>query len=668
MHTKIWQLQKMTTHFAFSWTRLFLASIIFLFLETPILFSQEFPDTIKQKLSGMDESAQIKYLSKLCWDLRDEDNKLSVSCGRYALKLAEKINDYHEIAQINNYLGIGALYYNFNLKLALYYFEIGFSAAQMENDTIELAYTFNNIGDVYFLSGNIPLASAYADSSLKYFELINFSPGLAYTYINLGQVYRARSQYRMALKNFDLAIGLHAKNGIKAGMSAANLEAAKTYILMQQYDSALLYFNQSLTLTEELQNKTYHANSHTIVGQIHYKQKKYKEALENFNEALQLTQERESDYGIINNRIGRALVYSMIGKEREGLIELDLASEAASRLGLISKSMDVKKARVEFYENIGELETSLMFYRHMIADYDSLMILNQFEILSEFQNHQSISNDLRLVSFELEVERKSRIYFIVILLLTFILVIVLFLRYRSNRKMNKELKKLNEGKDKLFSIISHDLRNPFIAIMNLVEVLKIENIVPKDKSKFIDHLETSTNNTYSLLENLLNLSAFKTGKIEFNPKEVSLNRLLSSHEKMLGTQLISKNIQLIIEGPFEKIYADKKMMEVILNNLLSNAIKYSNKGGRIWVKAKVKSKYYAISVIDEGVGMSNEIKSKMFQSVLSNVELGTSGEKGTGIGLGLCKEFIEKHGGTIELNSTLGMGSEFIINLPLKRS
>ena len=235
-------------------------------------------------------------------------------------------------------------------------------------------------------------------------------------------------------------------------------------------------------------------------------------------------------------------------------------------------------------------------------------------------------------------------------------------------KMNRELHELNASKDKFFSIIAHDLKNPFSTIIGFSEILK-ENILsgqPAEIEESAGMINTSAVQTLKLLENLLDWANSQTGKILFNPMPLNLNELLDEEFTTLNDMAKGKNIQLkssITDNL--TIVADKNMIKTILRNLISNGIKFTRKNGKVEVKTLVKNNHLEIAVSDTGIGLTGETMEKLFRIDADLSTRGTDNEKGTGLGLFLCKEFVEKHGGKIWAESIPGNGSTFKFILPL---
>jgi len=230
-----------------------------------------------------------------------------------------------------------------------------------------------------------------------------------------------------------------------------------------------------------------------------------------------------------------------------------------------------------------------------------------------------------------------------------------------------ELNELNATKDKFFSIIAHDLKNPFNSILGLSELLVNEsNYNPEKALQFAQSIHNSANNAYKLLENLLIWANSQTGKIDFKPENLTIHDLFSEAIAITGSSAINKNITITHKTDDNiSIYADYNMVNTILRNLLSNAIKFTPRNGTITIKGILKENTIHVSVSDTGIGIKPENITKLFTISEKFSLAGTENEVGTGLGLILCKEFVEQHGGKIWVESEIGKGSDFQFTLPL---
>ncbi len=235
---------------------------------------------------------------------------------------------------------------------------------------------------------------------------------------------------------------------------------------------------------------------------------------------------------------------------------------------------------------------------------------------------------------------------------------------------NNELKliELNATKDKFFSIIAHDLRNPFNHILGNVELL-IENYDELDDCKrkqFVEKVYSSSKNAFNLLENLLEWSRTQSNTIAFKPEPVNLLYICNEVTENLAPLAAAKNIQVgIVAVPIVNLYSDLNMIKTVLRNLVSNAIKYTNQNGNIDISAEICENNVTITVSDNGVGIDPRHMNHLFDIQDKMPRKGTAGEKGTGLGLIICKEFIEKHKGKIWVESEPGRGSNFKFTIPL---
>ncbi len=229
------------------------------------------------------------------------------------------------------------------------------------------------------------------------------------------------------------------------------------------------------------------------------------------------------------------------------------------------------------------------------------------------------------------------------------------------------LRELNATKDKFFSIIAHDLKSPFNGIIGFSEILK-EQVKENDYEgiyQYAEIINTSSHHAMDLLSNLMEWSQSQTGRMKYNPEYVDIVLLIKSTLELLNTSSEQKLININKNTPLGLvIHADKAMIEAVLRNLISNAIKFTPQEGTIIITAEEKENTYLISVADRGVGIENRNVEKLFKIDSSYSTLGTNNEVGTGLGLILCKDFIEYHKGKIWVESELGVGSTFYFSIP----
>jgi len=228
---------------------------------------------------------------------------------------------------------------------------------------------------------------------------------------------------------------------------------------------------------------------------------------------------------------------------------------------------------------------------------------------------------------------------------------------------------LIESREKLFSIISHDIKNPLSAIIGFSELIesKIEKkdlVKALEFSKVIHH---SSTNLHRLLLNLMEWTKMQSGKLAVMPEWIDVNALINESMDISNTSLLQKQIALETKlGPELIIFADKNMITTIIRNLYANAIKFTNKGGCISIESKIENLQFSFSVADTGMGMEANVIDRIMNSKESIATNGTEGEKGTGFGLILCKEFIQLHKGKLLVTSEINKGTVFTCYIPVE--
>ncbi|MEO1256973.1 MAG: HAMP domain-containing sensor histidine kinase, partial [Bacteroidota bacterium] len=252
---------------------------------------------------------------------------------------------------------------------------------------------------------------------------------------------------------------------------------------------------------------------------------------------------------------------------------------------------------------------------------------------------------------------------------------VIFVYYRNKIRINRVLKRqkvslerLNETKDKFFSIISHDLRGPVNSLFGVSQLIRhfVKNKETDQLLEMADHMETTVERLSNLLDNLLNWALQQQGHFPNVPEKVELKEMIDEILEMFSNMSSGKQIDATsnIQEPVY-LWVDKNSVHTIFRNILNNAIKFTHKGGFVRVDLTLDDSYAYISVIDNGIGIANDELKKLFNLSDGSSTYGTSGEKGLGLGLSLVKEFIDMNKGKISVESTLNEGTTFSLELPL---
>lgn len=251
--------------------------------------------------------------------------------------------------------------------------------------------------------------------------------------------------------------------------------------------------------------------------------------------------------------------------------------------------------------------------------------------------------------------------------------VITHLRIREQAKRLEsqaaELMALNASKDKFFSIMAHDLKSPFQPLLGMAElqVLMADTLTPQNVAEMGQTIYQSAKNIYNLLENLLQWSRIQMERIEYYPKSLDLKDMVETTVQLLTPNATSKNITLQNNIGAFSVYADEQMLDLVIRNLTSNALKFTPTGGLIEFSAReeIENRLVEVAISDNGVGISPEHMAKLFHLDMHHSTVGTAKEHGTGLGLLLCKEMVEKNGGQIWIESAWGKGTTVKFTMPL---
>lgn len=648
--------------------------IFFLFFIIPLSlganelsYKQNLPDS----LIAQNDSSKISSLLSQCWNLRNASPEESIKYGTEAIDLAGKYKD-----------------------------------------SVSLANAYSFVGVAYRIMGKY---SKSVDCFYKGLEIavkheIHEQEG--YAHLNLANLFIYQELTAMAYENLKKAEAIAVKLDNKKMLAYVRMYSGRIYNLEGKNDSALLSFEKSLALRQELNQIPEQATCYKYIGDIYYQNGDFSKAVENYNLSLAKV-DKPNDRDLFANLLIKKSLISL--KENRIKEASDMAHEGlkiASEIGANMTIRDALKVLVLVSLKAKDFKLATDFQQKVLL-YDDTLFSNQLSekiFLLEYQldkqqknakidllNKDNAIKELRIK--RIKIISISLTFLIVLLVFVFIVLLSLLKQRRKHEKLlefhnseilkqrnsieqqnlklkeanekleisEEELKRLVQTKDKLFSIIAHDLRNPFTVLTGLTEVMlkSADTIDAKEMNTYVAMINQSSHNLLHLIENLLQWSRSQTSTLKPVKTYFILNDLVDDIVKIYISQAEPKGISLKNEIPENTfVSTDHEILAIILRNLISNGIKYTKSGGKVTCSAYNNQGNMVIKVSDTGIGIKPEVLEKLFKVEETFTTEGTGNEPGTGLGLLICKEFIDTLGGTIAVESTVGSGTSFFVTLP----
>ncbi len=560
--------------------------------------------------------------------------------------------------------------------------------ARKSDDHKTMGMIYSQLSNVFRMNGAYRQAIEFIYKSKEHYQKIGFHEGVAWVLYSIGRIYTTMSLYDEAQKQFEE--GLEQYRMLPESVSSMTGEGICLdelgLVCLEQgnIDCARKYNKEAQTIYKKINSEFGMSNALKYLARIEYEDGSNEEALNYLDKSRKIKKD-------INDILGFSGVYNLYGtilfdqkRYQEAIDSLNVGLKYATQNNQKNRIMDINKQLTEIYAELNDYNKAYYYRTAQVAIIDSIYqskatrSMTQLESLYDLEQREAKIRELEQENFikEINLEREVTVRNLLLIILSMTIIFTFFLLklFSSYRSVNitlkrnqKKLQELNATKDKFSSIIAHDLKSPFNTILgfsNLIERTWEEKDYDKIK-KFSRHIYDVSSQTYKLLENLLEWSRSQTGKISFSPKALDIRIPIKNAIDLMEPISRRKNIEIIVEVSSAVVLIDENMLHTVLQNLLSNAIKYSNPNSKIKIIAKEMDRLLEISIIDEGIGMDQDTQKKLFHVGETLNELGTDGEKGTGLGLILSKEFIERHRGKIIVESEKGKGSTFTILLPL---
>lgn len=631
-------------------------------------------------------------------------NEAQVIQRRIRASYPHKFELNKEIARTYN--GIAYLYWQWGkLSESLVYYDstLKLAAQVWDADTTDIRITRligianNSKGAVLWGLGSYEDAIATYFKAMKFFEKLKMTKFMSLTSSNIGLIYDSWGQKDEALFYFRRSVALGLKSGDPSAIGYALSNMGKFMEMDGMYDSALYFYQRSTAKYSEVNNMGGLGLNMNRLGNIYLKMGNKDRAMNAFNNALTIAKKNDSYYwiAITKQNISKAMLEK---QEYNGAIQY--ANESIE----LAKAQGFKEIQKDNYLNLSLIYEQLQDYKQAHANYklfsslkDSLfskgkfiqitIMKEQFEAEQRNKENEILRRDQMLHEQRLQRAQTEK-YSLTALLFVILVFAVYFLISRGYLKRvnsilidkNKlvtrqkeeyaeqaeELKKSNEIKNLMFSIVSHDLRGPIHNLDQMVNLLN-NDIISKDEfRKHLPIISSNINQISNLTDNLLYWARSQMQGIYVVAKTIDLYDLINEKFPLFKKVAAEKGIEItseIVKGT--QVHADPYMVELIMRNLINNAIKFCSAGNRITLYAKMMNEFTQVTVGDTGIGIPPESMNRIFNDIQFSTR-GTHNEKGAGLGLMICKHFIEMNGGKIWVESIYHQGSSFHFTLPNK--
>ena len=536
-----------------------------------------------------------------------------------------------------------------------------------------LAMVYNDRFIIEESKGNLEKSADYLLEAKMYYERLNDSLGVSSMYNNLAMIYAGLNKIESAEEYYLKSITL--KKQLKAtGTGVIMNNLALLYIENNKSKKARDLLLESIKINKKENNLRNTAQSYSILAKVALHDKYYEKAKKYYDTTLCVASQTNFELLSINakQQLGLIAIKTKDYKSAEKLLKI--SREKFSDL----KATPLLLKNYQFSFKLDSARGNLLGALTWQKEYQKLSDKRKSEasakkIEKAEARYKAELEHLRLIDEqekrEQETEAKLLRYRIIayialgviLVILTFLILIV---RTRNERKrLIKQLNESNQIKNKLFSIISHDLKNEIHGLDGSLNLLKDNALSEEEFREIIPLLANRTHQTSILLNNLLNWSKSQLKELNAKPTNFDINEVISDKFTFFETKAIQKNIRLINELDPTNIYADKAMFGIVAQNLIANAIKFCNPGDSIALQSMEKENGYEICFRDTGVGIDPNHIDKLFAEETFTTD-GTQNETGTGLGLRICKELVELNKGKIQVESKPGEGSTFCVFLP----
>lgn len=580
------------------------------------------------------------------------------------------------------YNRLGGYYLNgYNYVLASDSFTEALRYAEQATDTALILEQISNVATTYRRLGSFSDASQQLFKGLNIIEQYSLKETKEGIFLHtkmlngIGNIYKYLDNGVEAEKYFRGSLDLDFKIDNYTGMAMNYSTLGSIYEHRNLLDSAKIMYEKALEINRKIESKKGIAICHNKLGQLYYVQNQIDTSLYHFHTAYNILEGEQDIWNRLKSSMSLGWLYINTGDLKKAYKFLSESEKIALRRKSFGHIQEIYQYMAEYYRVKKDYKEALKYqtlclnYRDSVQSQRNEQEVSKSRIEYEKQKGEKVITKLNQENTKIKLNRKiiviSSIIIATILLFSLI-VSVLLIKLQVRR--NKELENTNMLKDKFFSIISHDLKTPTLSLQKSLQslVLSLEGSNNPTLLSYCNLILKTVDSQVDLLENLLEWTRLQTGRISYSPMRINLRSVCRNILDFLDLYITSKDIKVVQNIPDNCFsFADLNIVSTILRNLISNAIKFSNRGEKIEIIINKENNMWKISVKDYGVGIKEDKLDKLFKIETKMFTYGTEGEKGSGLGLNVCKEMAALEGTTITVNSKYEQGSTFSFYLKI---
>ena len=594
------------------------------------------------------DTAKVKILNSLTWIYNSSEPAKAIEYGQEALELSEKNNFLKGKALSLNNLGV---IYSIqgSYPKGLEYFLQALTVREELNDKKGISQSTNNIGILYKNLNQYDRSLEYYFKSLAIKEELNDKPGKARTYNNIGEVYQLQEEYEKSLEFHQKSLAFNTELDYKRGIASNLTNIAGIYLAKGQLHEALKMHTDALEIEKEIGNKHGEGISLRNIAMLNLKLGNKSRALQYVLDALEIFETINNKQGVYNSYNLLSSIYSSMNNYKDAYEYSVLASTMRDSIYNEEKRIQVFESQSRYEINKREREIELLKKDKLIQE-------------AELER-QSLFNYSLAAGFAL-------------------IAVIAFIYYRSNKKeketnklleeqkeeisqQKERLEELNYEKNSLMAIVAHDLKSPIAAIQNLAELAADDGEMSKENLETVELIAKISSEGSELITELLDLTNLEEKGDKLTIEDINISELLTKLLSGFRSNADKKKIEIFLNADKDiSIRTDKNYLKLVLANLISNAVKYTRLKTNINIDVTIKDKMTEISIKDEGIGLTEDDKTKLFKKFQKLSTKPTGGENSTGLGLAIVKLLVDRLYGKVEVESEVGKGSIFKVIIP----